>query len=81
MQSLKRQQQVEELRRRKEMDRQIKIEEDEIKQDEKLRKKEEEKARRQAILESYRLKKQEEMDKDVRKICFFIYLIFTITKF
>lgn len=65
LQSLKRQQQVEELRRVKEMERVRKMDEDAIKQEEKLRKKEDEKARRQAILESYRLKKQEDVEKDV----------------
>jgi len=63
--SLKRQQQVEEMRRVKEYEMQRKREVEAMKQEEKLRKREEEKARRQAILESYRMKKQEEADKDV----------------
>jgi hypothetical protein len=65
LQSLKRQQQVEDLRRLKEVEKQEKQDQEAMKQEEKFRKKEEEKARRQAILESYRLKKAEDMDKDV----------------
>lgn len=72
MQSLRRQQQVEDSRRVKEMETLRRKEEEARKQEEKLRKREEEKARRQAILESYRLKKQEEMEKDVRfRLIFF----------
>jgi len=65
MLSLKRQQQVEDSRRVKEMEMQRKRDEEAMKQEEKLRKREEEKARRQAILETYRMKKQDEMEKDV----------------
>lgn len=72
MQSLKRQQQVEESRRKMEMETQRKRDIEAAKQEEKLRKREEEKARRQAILESYRMKKQEEMDKDVRAVLLII---------
>lgn len=71
LQSLKRQQQVEESRRVKEMEMQHKKEAEAAKQEEKIRKREEEKARRQAILESYRLKKQEETDRDVRAVLIF----------
>ncbi|CAL8144364.1 unnamed protein product [Orchesella dallaii] len=66
LQSLKRQQAVEESRRVKEMETQRRRAEEEAKQEEKIRKREEEKARRQAILDSYRMKKQEETDKDTK---------------
>lgn len=65
MLSLKRQQQVEDSRRVKELEAQRKRDEVAMKEEEKLRKREDEKARRQAILESYRMKKQEDMEKDV----------------
>lgn len=66
MLSVKRKQEQEEARLRKEMEAQEKREAEKLKEEEKQRKKEEEKARRQMILERYKIKKaMEEAEKEV----------------
>lgn len=64
--SLKRRQNQEEIKNKKEIEIQKRIDSEKIKQETRLRKKEEEKQRRATILEQYRLKKMiEEAEKDV----------------
>lgn len=68
MLSMKRKQEQEEARRRKEMEAQERKEAEKLKEEEKHRKKEEEKARREVILERYKIKKaMEEAEKEVQK--------------
>ncbi|KAK3888904.1 hypothetical protein Pcinc_007065 [Petrolisthes cinctipes] len=67
MMSMKRKQEQEEARLRKEMEAQEKREIEKIKEEEKHRKKEEERARRQVILERYKIKKaMEDAEKEGR---------------
>lgn len=72
MLSVKRKQEQEEARLRKEMEAQEKREAEKMKEEEKQRKKEEEKARRQMILERYKIKKaMEEAEKEVVLLFYF----------
>ena len=71
MQSLRRKQQAEEERLRKNEKERQRKEEEARKEDEKARKKLEERARREAILEEYRLKK--ERDQAAEEVWIFLF--------